>query len=214
MLRRPSSILLFWCMLAGGVVIDRIAVIVGKHVIKSSDIERDLRVTKFLNHERPDWSADAKRKAAERLIDQSVIRDEIEKGEYVGAGTADVDAMLNRFLQDRFGGSDTRLKEELSRYGLSEEQLRIQLQWQVDVLKFIGQRFRPGVLVTDEEVRSYYDQHRTDLRRQFPQAKTYEEMEPKIRASLEGERLNLNFEQWLAQARKRNRIEYRQGAFQ
>ena len=90
----------------------------------------------------------------------------------------------------------------------------MELQWQLDVLKFIDQRFRPGVLVTDEEVRAYYDRHLADLQRQFPQLKTFEAMEPKIRASLEGERLNQNFENWLVEARKREHIEYRQGAFQ
>jgi peptidyl-prolyl cis-trans isomerase SurA len=112
------------------------------------------------------------------------------------------------------GYSASRFKEALSQHGLTEEQLRLQLQWQLDVLRFIDQRFRPGVLVTDEEVRAYYEPHQADLKRQLPQAKTYEAMEPKIRESLEGERLNQNFDQWLVNARKRNRIDYRQGAFQ
>ena len=214
MLRRPLLILLLWWAPARGVVIDRIAVIVDRHVIKTSDIERDLHATGFLNRDRLDLSVTARRKAAERLIDQSVIREEMEKGAYSRSSAADVDGMLKRLLQDRFGGSASRLKEELARYGLTEDQLRMQLQWQLDVLKFIDQRFRPGVLVTDEEVKSYYDQHVADLKRQFPQVKTYEGMQPKIRESLEGERLNQNFEQWLTQARKRDRIEYREGAFQ
>ena len=41
---------------------------------------------------------------------------------------------------------------------------------------------------------------------------TYTAVEPKIRESMEGERLNQNFEQWLTNARKRNRIQYREGA--
>jgi hypothetical protein len=200
--------------LASAAVIDRIAVIVDRHVIKTSDIDRDLRTTQFLNDERMDLSLESRRKAAERLIDQSVIREEIEKGAFFRSDQASVAGMLKRLLQERFGGSSVRLKEELSRYGLTEEQLRTEMQWQSDVLNFIDERFRPGVLVTDEEVRSYYDQHTADLKRQFPQLKTYEGMEPKIRESLEGERLNQNFEQWIAEARKRDRIEYRQGAFQ
>jgi hypothetical protein len=214
MLRRLSSLLLVVCALSGSVVIDRIAVIVGKRAIKTSDIYRDLRATQFLNHDRPDFSVDAKRKAAERLVDQTLIRDEMEKGRYARSGAADLDAMLMRLLQDRFGGSTARMKDSLSVYGLDEDQLRMQLQWQLDVLRFIEERFRPGVLVTDEEVRAYYDARQTDLKRQFPQLKTYEALAPKIRTSLEGERLNANFEQWLAQVRQRNRVEYRQGAFQ
>ena len=214
MLRRLSSLLVVGCALSGSVVIDRIAVVVGKHAIKTSDIDRDVRATQFLNHERPDFSVDTKRKAAERLIDQTLIGDEMEKGRYARSGAGDLDAMFKRLLQDRFGGSAARMKDSLSEYGLGADQLRMQLQWQLDVMKFIEERFRPGVLVTDEEVRAYYDARQTDLKRQFPQLKTYEALAPKIRTSLEGERLNGNFEQWLTQVRQRNRVEYRKGAFQ
>jgi len=214
MLRKWSAGLLFCCLPARAVIIDRIAVVVDKHVIKTSDIERDLRSTQFLNRDLLDLSADAKRKSAERLIDQTVIREEIEKGAYSRASTTDVEGMWKKLLADRSGGSNARLREELAKYGLTEEQLRTQLQWQLDVLKFIDQRFRPGVLVSDDQIKSYYDQHTAELKKQFPQITTYAGLEPKIRASLEGERLNQNFDQWIADARKRARVEYRQGAFQ
>src|ERR1035441_1089260 len=45
------------------VLVDRIAVIVGKQVIKSSDVERDLRVTAFINRQPIDLNAAARRKA-------------------------------------------------------------------------------------------------------------------------------------------------------
>lgn len=214
---RPRSIavLLMWSSMAlAAVVIDRIAVIVDKHAIKTSDIDHDLRVTEFLNRAPLDTRVDLKRQAAERLIDQTVIREAMEKGGYNRSNAAEVEAIVKRMLAQRFGGSDARFQRELARYGTTEAQLRIELEWQMDVLSFIDQRFRPGILVTDEQVRSYYDRHRTDLERQFPQLKTYEALEPKIRASLEGEQLNKSFEDWLAAARKRDRIVYHQEAFQ
>lgn len=212
--RRLLLILLLAGALPASVVIDRVAVVVGKRVIKASDIYRDLRVTQFLNRQPPDFAADARRKAADRLIDQMIIRDEIQKGAYAPAGADQVEAMLKQIRQERFGGSDARLKQELSRYSLTEDQLRMELQWQFDVLTFIDQRFRAGVLVTTDEVRSYYDRNRAKLQQAYPQINTFEAMEPKVRAALEGERLNQDFEQWLKRERARNRIEYRQEAFQ
>ena len=91
-------------------MIDRIAVIAGKHVIKTSDIERDLRVTEFLNREPLSVTADRKRKAADRLIDQAIIRDEISTGEYRRATDADAKGMLDQIRKDRFGGSEARLR--------------------------------------------------------------------------------------------------------
>src|SRR5437868_6064116 len=65
---------------SAGIVVDRMAVIVGKHVIKLSDIDRDLRLTAFLNRESLKITPETKRQAAERLIDQEIIRQEIVTG--------------------------------------------------------------------------------------------------------------------------------------
>jgi hypothetical protein len=91
--------------------------------------------------------------------------------------------------------------------------LRAQLLWQLTVLRFIDQRFRPAVIVTDEELQAYYNQHLADLRRQYPQDNSFEALTPKIRSLLEGERINESFNQWLEESRKRHRIDYRQEAF-
>jgi hypothetical protein len=212
----PRTILLL-CLasaLNGATVVDRMAVVVGKHVIKSSDIFRDLGVTEFLNREQPTFSADARHKAADRLIEQTIIRDEIASGGYKWASSADADALLDKIRQERFGGSSARLSAELSRYGLTEQELREQLLWQLTVLRFIDQRFRAGVLITDEDVRNYYDLHLADLKRQYPQDSSFEALKPKIRASLEGERINQNFVQSIEGARKRVPVRYLQGAFE
>jgi hypothetical protein len=198
----------------GAVVIDRVAVTVDKHVIKLSDIDRDLRLTAFLNNEQPNFNSDNRRKAAERLVDQTIIRNEIAGGGYARATDSDTDALLKQIRRDRFGDLDSRLQQALERYGLSEQQLRDQLLWQLTVLRFINQRFRPGVLVSDEEVRSYYDQHRAALEREYPKDTSFNALQSKIRSSLEGERINQNFNQWLDESRKQNRVEFRQEAFQ
>jgi peptidyl-prolyl cis-trans isomerase SurA len=200
--------------LDGAVVIDRIAIVVGKHVIKSSDIERDLRITEFLNREPLAINQDTKRKAGERLIDQTIIRDEIASGGYQRATDTDAAAMLAQVRQSRYGGSEARLRQALAPYGIAEGELQTQLLWQLTVLKFIDERFRPGVMVTDEEIRDYYNMHLAELKRQNPQNNSLEALQDKIQALLEGERINQQFEMWLDDARKRERIEYRQAAFQ
>jgi hypothetical protein len=202
-------------LLQGPVVIDRIAAIAGRHVIKGSEIERELRLTEFLNREPLAITADRKRKAADRLIDQAIIRDDIATGRYQRATDADAAAMLEQIRKDRFAGSDTRLRQTLSQYGLKEEELVARLLWQLTVLRFIDQRFRPEVLLTDEDIRNYYDQHVADLRRQYPLGDSgFQSLEPQIRTALEGQRINEEFESWLEAARKGQRIEYRQGAFE
>jgi hypothetical protein len=213
-MRRLLLLVLFASASNAVVVLDRMAVIVGKHVIKTSDIDLDLRVTEFLNRQPLNSSQQAKRQSAERLIDQEIIRQEIVTGKYRRPADSDAAALEAQLRRDRFGGSAAAMRETLQRYGITEDQLRAQLLWQLTVLRFIDQRFRPAVIVTDEEVRAYYDQHLAELRRQYPQDNNFEALEPKIRSLLEGERINEGFNEWLAAARKRNRIEYRQEAFQ
>jgi len=200
-------------LLSAAVVLDRIAVIAGTHVIKASDIDRDVRLTDFLNRASLDFSASAKREAAERLITQQIIRDEVVSGGYRRPPESEAIELESELRRDRFGGSEQRLVEGLQRYRLTTAELREQLLWQITVLQYIDERFRGGIVVTDEDVRSYYEQHGAELRRQYPKDSSFEALAPKIRASLEGERINKSFDEWLDQARKSYRVEFKQGAF-
>jgi hypothetical protein len=196
------------------VVIDRIAVIVGKHPIKLSDVDRDLRLTSFLNRMTLDLSPKARHQAAERLVDQQIIRGELASGEFGRATDAQADALLTQIRRDRFADSAEKLRAELGRYGLTTEELQAELLWQLTVLQFIQQRFQPEVSVSDENIRAYYDQHVSELRREHPGNSSFEALQPDIRRILEGEAINKDFEDWIAQARQRTQIIFREGAFQ
>ena len=209
-----ASLLFLTVVARGAVVVDRIAVIVGKHVIKLSDIEHDLRLTQFLNGEPLNLSGDAKRKQAERAIDQQLIRTELDSGGYSRATDSQAEALLHQIIQERYGGSESKMRAALRRYGVTEEELRAQLVWQLTVLDFIQQRFRPEVAVSDDQVRAYYDQHIAEFRREHPDDSSYETLEPEVRDALEGEPVTKEFENWLGQQRQQTKIQFRQGAFQ
>jgi len=204
----------FAASLPGAVVLDRIAVIVGKHAIKLSDIEHELRLTEFVNNQPLDLGAAARKQAADHLIDQAVIRDEIALEGYGRASDAQATAMLGQFRKNRFAGSDARLRASLERYGVTEKELHDHLLWQMTVLDFIDQRFRSGVMVNDTDIRKYYDTHLDALKKEHPRDFSYETLEPQIRTVLEGEQVNRQFEAWLDESRKNTRIQYLNGAFQ
>lgn len=198
----------------GAVVINRIAVTVGKHVIKLSDVERDLRLTAFLNQAQLDLTAKAKREAADRLVDQQIIRTELSAGGDARATDDQADALLAQIRREHFGDSAERLQAALAKYGITKDELHEQLLWQLTVLRFIQQRFQTEVFVSDENIRAYYDQHAAELRRDHPQNPSFEALEPDIRKILEGEAINKDFEDWIKQSRQQIQIEYREGAFQ
>jgi hypothetical protein len=198
----------------GAVVIDRIAVIVGKHAIKLSDVERDLRLTAFLNRAPLDLSQKAKRQAADRLVDQQIIRTELATGSYGRATDAQADALLAQIQRDRFGNSAERLRATLASYGLTKDEIHMELLWQLTVLQFIQQRFQPQVSVSDESLHTYYNQHAAELRREHPQNSSFEALQADIRRILEGEEINKDFEDWIQRSRQQVQIVYREGAFQ
>jgi hypothetical protein len=136
---------LFFALFALAAVVDRIAVIVGSDVITESEVLREVRLTEFLNGQPPDTGPAARRAAAERLVDQQLIRTEMEAGSYPVAPAAQADEMLRSFRQQRFGGDDAALTAALAKYGLSEEELKDHLLWEASVLRFTDARFQIAI---------------------------------------------------------------------
>jgi len=212
-MRAWISILALSLSASGAVVLDRIAAIAGKHIVKLSDIDRDIRLTDFLNGSQLDFSAAARKQSAERLITQQIIRDEIVTGGYRRPLESQAATLESQLIRDQFGGSSQRFHAALQRYGISQPELRDQLLWQLTVLQFINERFRAGIVVTDDDLHKYYDQHAAELKRQYPKDGNFQALEPKIRETLEGERINEEFNEWLDQARQNVKVEYKPGAF-
>jgi hypothetical protein len=194
------------------IVLDRIAIAVGRRAIKASDIDRDLRLTAFLNNAPLDISNTAKKAAAERLIDQQIIRQEIATGQYPRASDQEAARLREQIRTGRFHNSDVQFRAALSRYGITDSQLRDQLLWQLTVLRFIDIRFRPAAQVSDDDLHKYYETHLVELKRQFPRDSSFETLEPTIRETLEATQTDKQFEEWLASSRKTTRIEYHQEA--
>lgn len=200
-------------ILSGAVVLDRIAVIAAGHVIKLSDIDRDIRLTDFLNRAPLEFNSISRRSAAERLITQQIIRDEIVSGGYRRAPESQAVQLESDLRRDRFSGSEDHLRQALQRYGLTEDELQKQLLWQITVLQFIDQRFRGGVVVTNEDARDFYDEHYAELQKQYPKDNSLEALEPKILAMLEAQAVDRAFNEWLDEARKNEKVEFKNEAF-
>ncbi len=71
------------------VIVDRVAVAVGNKVITQSEIEQRIRLTAFEKQETPDFSLASRRQAAQRLIDQRLVEQEMDVGHFPRASTED-----------------------------------------------------------------------------------------------------------------------------
>ena len=121
-------------------VIDRVAVVIGTQAITQSEVVREARLTAFLNQQPPDLNAAARRAAAERLVDQQLIRNEMQIGGYAMPGEAEGDAVLRKFRQDNFS-SIPAFRAALEKYELTEDEVKRHLLWQAAALRFTDQRF-------------------------------------------------------------------------
>jgi uncharacterized protein YqeY len=196
----------FFCSLASAVIIDRMAVVVGNRVIKDSDIERDIRLTDYLNGDKLDLSPAARRKAAQRLIDQALIRKEVDTGRYTTPSAAEIESFLKQVKNHR---------ENLQPYGITQQELEAQVRWQITVLHFIDQRFRPAVLISDQEIQDYYQAHAAEFRDpKTGKALTVDDVRDQIQDILAAPKVNKEFEDWLDRARKRTSIEYREASLE
>jgi hypothetical protein len=194
-------------------IIDRIAVSVGNRVITNAQIEREARITAFLNNEPPDLSAAGRRKTADRLVEQLLVRRELEAARYPAVPQSDADPMLKEITARYKTAAEFR--GALAQHGIAETELREHLLWQVSFLRFIDIRFRPGVQVSDQEVRDYFDKTiRPAAAGADPKhAPTLDEYRDRIEETLTGQRVDQDLDRWLEAARRRTPVEYRQGAF-
>ena len=210
---------LFWllssgfCLLLPAEIIDRIVISVGNQVITESQIEEEIRITAFLNRAKLDLNSAEKKKAAARLIEQTLVKREMDFSRYPMPSLADADASLQS-VNARFA-SDALREEAVRQYGVTEEALRTHLWWQLTVLRFIEYRFSPGIQVSDAEVQAHYQRQVAKWREQgVNPIPTLEEAHDQIAEILTQQRIDEGLERWLVETRKQITIRYRDESLQ
>ncbi len=198
-----------------GEIIDRIAVSVGSSVITVSDLDREIRVVAFLNGAPPDFTPAQKRATVERMVEQKLVQKELESSRYPAPSAKDVEPALDKFRKEQSGGAAGYAKA-LADYGITNQDVVDELLWQRTLLLFIDVRFRPGVQVSDEEIRRYFD----DVVKPAVEAAhsgdpaALEAYRDRIEETLIGPRVDQEVDQWLLQARQRAEIVYHEEALQ
>jgi hypothetical protein len=198
----------------GAEIIDRIAVTLGNQVITSSDLEREIRVSAFLNREKPDLSPAAKRKTADRMVQQRLVRREFETSRFPIPELSEVEPILQKFQQEHFKESGA-YQRALAEAGISEKEVREQILWQLTLLRFIEVRFRPGVQVSDEDVEGYFEKVTAPAARAAKPGETpsLDDYREQVVETLTQHQVNKDLDAWIAEARKRVGVEYRKEVF-
>lgn len=204
---------ILWAVAARPEIIDRIAVTVDNQPIAESRVLEELRLTAFLNGAKAEITPEAKREAADRLVEQTLIRREMQLTQYPPPDPAEVERLLEQVVAP-FGGQ-AAFEQALKDYGIGREELKQALERQAAVLRFIDLRFRPEVQVIEPDIRLYYD---TVLVPQFQKQNmtppSYDEAHSQCEEAVINQRVDQRVDSWLAEMKKRTRIRYEEDAFQ
>ncbi|MGP8243993.1 MAG: hypothetical protein ACLQVN_05690 [Bryobacteraceae bacterium] len=194
---------------ASAAIIDRIAVSVGNRVVTTLDVDREIRVTAFLDGRKPDFGKASKRATAERLVDQELIRRELEYSRYPAPSAAEIAPLLQQF-KSKYFASDAAYRQALADAGITEQDLKDELIWQRTLLSYIQVRFQPTVQVSDQDIQDYFDQTVAPAARAAHPGQTprLNEFREQIETSLTGQREDQQLDDWLKNARKRTGIVY------
>ena len=146
-----TAILLAPSQWARAEVIDRIVATVGKQVITNSQVIEEIRVTAFLDGKPEDWSDENRTRTVNRLVDQTLIRREIDATRFQEAPLEEGTKLL-----DQLKSAMKDFAPSLAASHLTEAIVAKHLQWQVTLLRFVDYRFKPSVEVTESDLKDFY----------------------------------------------------------
>jgi len=158
-------------------VIDRVAVVVGNTVITETEVVQEARLEAFLNQAPLDLGPETRKTAADRLVNQQLVRNEMKIGAYPEPTDAQVESALKSFRQEHFN-SIPAYRASLEKYGITEDQLKRHLKWQLAAIEFTDQRFNTGEPsganraapgATDDPFETWLKQARSQTKIQFKQ---------------------------------------------
>jgi antitoxin component of MazEF toxin-antitoxin module len=188
-------------------IIDRIVITAGNQVITQSQVDEEIRVTAFLNREKVDLSADARKQAAGRLIEQALIKREMDLSRYPLPELGDTGESLES-LKAMYP-SETDFQDALQSYGITTDELTRRLWWQLTLLRFIDYRFRPGIQIPAADVQAYYRQQVSEWEQKGTKPiPALEEARDQIEEILTQKRIDQALEQWIKDTRKQVTINY------
>jgi hypothetical protein len=185
------ALLTLTAAVSSAAVIDRVALVVGKAVFTQSEIDDEVRLSEMEGGKPLDLSAAARKAAAERMVDQQLLRDEMAATAFE-LSKGDAAALLAQFRQQHYRIA-TQYQAALANYGITESQLKDHLAWEVTVVQFTDQRFKPFTVPFDDQTA---DRSIADVK---PKPKTPEDDPMAL---------------WLKQQRAATKIVFKQEAFQ
>jgi hypothetical protein len=191
------------------VVFDRTVATVNGELVTKSDLlwnlalDLDVPPAEF-------WKPETQALALRALVDARLLLQEAAKLPAAGVTEQEVTDEIAR-IAGRFTRADDpdRFTKRLALVGLTQERLRQLARERIQIEKFIDFRFGSFVVVSEEEIRRYYETEIAPKLRaggQVPPAEPSAERREEARAALTREKVEAAIETYLEEARTRAEI--------
>ena len=190
---------------AAAVIVDRIAIAAGNRVITDSEIDLRIRLTAFQNGEKPVFSLDVRKKAAQLLIDQKLVEREMDVGHYPRLSEDARKQLVADYAKTNYKSDPKALQPVLAEYGLTVGDLEDDLARQSDLLTFLSLRFRPAIQVSDQDVQQYVEKQ---PRPQGGNSDLALNLRARIEQRITDDRADADMNAWIKDQRLRTKIEY------
>ena len=194
---------------ASSEVIDRIIATVNGRVILQSDWDEALCYEALLTNRTPaQFTDDDRRAVLDRLIDQELLREQMKSADFRHASEAEVTSRLAeaRKLYPE-ASADDAWRSLLALYHLTEKDLVAHVQQEIDLMRLVDARLRPGVQIDSKSVEAYYhDQFVPKLKQSGATEVPLAEVSAKIRELLTQEKVSELLVSWLQTLRSESQV--------
>jgi peptidyl-prolyl cis-trans isomerase SurA len=196
------------------VVLDKVVALVNRHVILSSDIDEEIRLS-ILDPARAGQGTLTPDRALEQLISRSLIDQQIRREDFEAAAPTqeEVNARLTEIRKELPAcvrencASDSGWKAFLEAHDLTPERVESYLRYRLEILSFIEDRFRPGIHISPQDIETYYRQTLLPEYGPGEAIPSLERVSPRIEEILLQQQVNALFDEWLTSMRKQGDVE-------
>ena len=173
-------------------IIDGVVAVVGREVVLQSDLDREGRLEAFFGAATP-----VPAQVLERLLRQRLLFQEMEQ-----TAPPEVSPAQARKWIEQMRPAD----KDPSRQGLREADLVEYAGRQLQVERFVDQRFKTDLQVTPQEIDEYYQKRlRPELERQgVVDIPPLEKIQARVEQAAREEKANQALDEWLAESRQRS----------
>ncbi len=195
-----------------GVVLDKVIAVVNGDLILESDVDEERRFEEIQPYRTVD-SNQSREFTVRRLIDRTLILQQAAIEPETSVSDKELDAQLATLRKDipacrqYHCESDAGWAKYVNDHGFTVEEFDARWRQRMELLKFIEVRFRNGIRIPDDDIKSYYENTMLpEYAKRHVTPPKLETISPRIEEVLLQQQVGNLLRDWLASLRAQGRV--------